>query len=1200
MPVDKEEVMTDRIRKTIIVLCLVALMICVCGFAFTINAYAGTNDNLTLSAEGDKIQSFETAYGEDESFVYTVRARFTNGQAAGIAFGIRDGNAFVLNIDRKANKTKLMHFTTSEDGQLSAVVLLEDYYIGNANSTQEELSRVQSRVADKEEFYIKIALTGGSEPSVKCYIDDILRFDYDHAISLKDISLGSGETASYTGGAIGVNVYNADVQFGEIYYGESDFTRYTELYRNQYHYSPFSGWNNDPNGLVFDGEYYHLYYQHQPFQKTWGDMYWGHARSKDLISWENLPLALLPTDGNFMWSGSALIDRGNKSGLFGSLDENDPSSSYDGSKNILIYYTVDGGPDQDQWMAYSLDGGISFIKHKLIIDGASVEDGKTFRDPKVFEVEDGVWGILVGGGQFRFYVSTNLTDWTFAGDMPIYAECPDIYKLSADTEDKWVINVGGIGYIVGDLTYDEQSKQISFIDQFGVKLTDPSTTPGQVRIFDLDNANGSYATQTFYIKNENSAYNGKIVGLSWFAGQPGYQAPMDEHEWLSGEQEVGPDTGAEANNRSIWNGGFTFPVEYSMVKSGDVYLLQQKPIGVIDSVSENLVEVNGLDVSSADENILADVSGNTLRITASIRTDAEKFGFRVFVGENEYTEVGFDAQNGYYLDRTHTSSGGTIIANYSDYYSTGINDYVKADGTYDFTILLDWGSLEMFCENGTQTFYANTFAGYYSDGLEFFIDGDHRATVSIQIDKIGTTFRTQSDEAKLSLSTEEVQLDTVIMTETEIFAYVSGTGSDVEWQAADDGIVSLVPSGNGVTLTAVQSGQTVVTAILRDAEGNMLDQKQVEIEVAQGNSETSNLRFVSDGIRAGEWHSSADGIVGSRSGDGFILAEEELENHTLEAIINVANAEAAALVFRSDAQMDFYYVANYDKNQGIVKVWSPEKEFLNVSVGPFDEVTLQIVAEGNTFSYYFNGGLVGTFTDENAPQAGYVGLNVFNGTAVFKSVKGFSLRNEDIIYSGADVTFYLSTDSYVSGLFNFTLANTPVASEFYTQNGNELLVSARYLKTLQPGEYEFIAMTESGTDRISVTVEHTALMISDVVLSELANVHVNVGSAQLTGVELNGVALSDTSYAIGNGVLTIDSVVLTGGLNTASVILEDGTRVSFSIIVPEQQLTDEPASSSAGWGDILFYVVGSIELVVVITLLVLVIIKRNKLKRTKK
>ena len=450
----------------------------------------------------------------------------------------------------------------------------------------------------------------------------------------------------------------------------------------------------------------------------------------------------------------------------------------------------------------------------------------------------------------------------------------------------------------------------------------------------------------------------------------------------------------------------------------------------------------------------------------------------------------------------------------------------------------------MFCENGTQTFYANTFAGYYSDGLEFFIDGDHRATVSIQIDKIVTTFRAQSDEAKLSLSTEEVQLDTVIMTETEIFAYVSGTGSDVEWQAADDGIVSLVPSGHGVTLTAVQSGQTVVTAILRDAEGNMLDQKQVVIEVAQGNSEISNLRFVSDGIRAGEWHSSADGIVGSRSGDGFILAEEELENHTLEATINVANAEAAALVFRSDAQMDFYYVANYDKNQGIVKVWSPEKEFLNVSVGTFDEVTLRIGAEGNTFSYYFNGDLVGTFTDENAPQAGYVGLNVFNGTAVFKSVKGFSLRNEDIIYSGADVTFYLSTDSYVSGLFNFTLANTPVAPDFYTQNGNEQLVSARYLSLVGSemcirDRYAFIAMTESGTDRISVTVEHTALLISDVVLSELANVHVNVGSAQLTGVELNGVALSDTSYTIGNGVLTIYSAVLTGGLNTCLLYTSD-------------------------------------------------------------
>ena len=185
---------------------------------------------------------------------------------------------------------------------------------------------MQSRVAAKSEFYLKVAVTGGSAPSVKCYVDDILRFEYDEAISLQDVVLNDESTVTYTGGALGANVFNATASFDEVYFGSSDFTRYTELYRNQYHYSPFSGWNNDPNGLVFDGEYYHLYYQHQPFQKLWGDMYWGHARSKDLVTWENLPLALLPTDGNYMWSGSAIIDRENVSGLFSEIKD---SPDYD-------------------------------------------------------------------------------------------------------------------------------------------------------------------------------------------------------------------------------------------------------------------------------------------------------------------------------------------------------------------------------------------------------------------------------------------------------------------------------------------------------------------------------------------------------------------------------------------------------------------------------------------------------------------------------------------------------------------------------------------------------------------------------------------------------------------------------------------------------------------------------------------------------
>lgn len=1192
--------MVGKARKLLLAAFVALFAVCAVLFAVC-TVYAGTKPPFEMSAEGDAIEEIGQIYSAKDSYVYTARVRFTDGQAAGIAFGITDAGAFVLNVDRKENRTKLMYFKGA-DGSLSPTELYSDYYIGYKNSyiddevSKAELDRVQSRVAAKSEFYLKVAVTGGSAPSVKCYVDDILRFEYDEAISLQNVKLSDGSTVTYAGGALGANVFHATASFDEVYFGSSDFTRYTELYRNQYHYSPFSGWNNDPNGLVFDGEYYHLYYQHQPFQKLWGDMYWGHARSKDLVTWENLPLALLPTDGNYMWSGSAIIDRENVSGLFDNK----------GAKNIIIYYTVDGGPNQDQWMAYSLDGGMSFIKHKRIIGGAEVDNGTTFRDPKVFKVQDRVWGILVGGGQFRFYTSTDLKVWKFAGDMPIYAECPDIYKLSADGEDKWVINVGGIGYVVGDLSYNEGS--ITFTDQFGVELTAAETQPEDVHIFDLDNANGSYATQTFYIDDTRSKYNGEIVGLSWFAGQPGYQAPMDKHVWLSGGQAVGPDTGAEANNRSIWNGGFTFPVRYSLKQAertvgGEprkVWVLRQTPIAALDGIAAetHLYSAEDLQVSAADVNLLAGVSGNTLRITARVKTQAQRFGFRVFIGDGEYTEIGYDRSLGYYLDRTHTSSGNTVIANYSAVYSSG-TAFAPADDDYDFVILLDCGSLEMFCEDYTQVFYANTFAGYYSDGLEFFIEGEESALLDLTVEEIGSTFRGEAaaEDTKLTLSAEETVLDTVITTETEIAAYVSGGGS-VEWQAEDEGIVSLTPGENGVKLAALSSGQTTLTALLKDGQGKVLDSKSVSVEVLAGGAASEGVSFSVGGIRKGEWHAVSEGIRGTMSGDGFLLSDETAADFTFEATANVSAAGAAALVFRADAEMEFYYVANYDRAKGIVKVWSTEQEFINVQVGPFDTVTLRIRAEGNTFTYFCNGKEVGSFTDENAPESGYLGLNVFNGTAVFSSVQSYKLHGGAYTYDGTDVTFYLSSDAYVNEVLNFTLGNAEVDRSFYTVSGNELTVSSAYLRTLPAGQYTLLAMTDGGTDEFALTVTSVPLTVGSVTLTEKTDVHVNIGAAQVTGVEVNGVPAAPSQYGTANGVLTIGADALSGGVNSVTLVLADGSRVSFTVTAPADPVPEEPAAQ-AGWGDILFYIVGCAEAALIAVLLGFVIAKRHKAKKVK-
>jgi sucrose-6-phosphate hydrolase SacC (GH32 family) len=217
---------------------------------------------------------------------------------------------------------------------------------------------------------------------------------------------------------------------------------YSEPFRPQYHFTPEKNWMNDPNGLVFYQGEYHLFYQYNPFGDKWGHMSWGHAVSPDMVHWHPLPLALPEEDGVMIFSGSAVVDWHNSSGL-----------GTEGRPPLVAIYTgcriADG--TQFQCIAYSNDKGRTWTKYagNPVININS----KDFRDPKVQWHEPSKrWIMTVSLSalhQVCFYASTNLKEWTLLSKFgPANAtsgvwECPDLFQLPVEGggEKRWVLAV---------------------------------------------------------------------------------------------------------------------------------------------------------------------------------------------------------------------------------------------------------------------------------------------------------------------------------------------------------------------------------------------------------------------------------------------------------------------------------------------------------------------------------------------------------------------------------------------------------------------------------------------------------------------------------------------------------------------------------------------------------------------------------------
>ena len=210
-----------------------------------------------------------------------------------------------------------------------------------------------------------------------------------------------------------------------------DKDRFRESYRPQYHFTPPEKWMNDPNGLLFHKGIYHLFYQYYPDDIVWGPMHWGHATSKNLTQWRHKPVALYPDQLGYIFSGSAVMDTHNSSGL--GTAQNPPMIA------IFTYHDPKGEKEgrsdfQYQGIAYSLDEGDTWTKYEgnPVIGNDSIQD---FRDPKVFwhDATQKWVMLLVAGDHLKIYNSSNLTEWTHLSDFGQNQgahggvwECPDL------------------------------------------------------------------------------------------------------------------------------------------------------------------------------------------------------------------------------------------------------------------------------------------------------------------------------------------------------------------------------------------------------------------------------------------------------------------------------------------------------------------------------------------------------------------------------------------------------------------------------------------------------------------------------------------------------------------------------------------------------------------------------------------------------
>lgn len=490
---------------------------------------------------------------------------------------------------------------------------------------------------------------------------------------------------------------------------------YQEKYRPQLHFSPETGWMNDPNGLVFfDGEY-HLFFQYYPDSTVWGPMHWGHAISTDLVHWTHLPIALYPDSLGYIFSGSAVVDRDNTTG-FGTGDippivaiftYHDPELERSGSETF-----------QSQGIAFSTDKGRTWSKYvgNPVLPNPGKRD---FRDPKVFwHEESGKWiMILAVHDRVQIYSSPDLKSWSFESEFGENAgahdgvwECPDLFplKVEGSTATKWImlvsINPGGP---------NGGSATQYFTGGFDGHRFIPDATNEKW----IDCGTDNYA------------------GVTW-SGIPDVDGRRLFIGWMSNWNY------ATVVPTDVWRSAATIPRELSLIREKGNYLLVSKPVKEFDKLKSGSTS---LFEGKVGKNIGKDISADSLRLNQC----ELNFEFRIGIGFNDTlgliikNEQGEKFIAGYsgitkqiFIDRTKSGN-----SSFSKGFASVVKAPYEASEVLKIRMFIDAASAELFIDDGKLVMTTLFFPNENYSKLSLFSGGENVLPGKAEFNELASIWR---------------------------------------------------------------------------------------------------------------------------------------------------------------------------------------------------------------------------------------------------------------------------------------------------------------------------------------------------------------------------------------------------------------------------------------------------------------------------